>query len=154
MYLILESFYWAAGEFCYPSSAFFIVLVCDLKFSFKKYGVCGVFICFLLQLTSIFLSVTGTPLGFTASRAGPQTASASWTAPASNNPPVSGYEVFIETEFGNRTSGGSTTSSQLSLTLSSLIPGVAYTAFVVAYGGDLPSAHSNTANISAGETCT
>ena len=91
-------------------------------------------------------------MGFTATRTGPQTASASWTAPASNSPPVNGYEVFIETEFGVRTSGGSTTSSQLSLTLSSLTPDVVYTAFVVAYGGDLPSAHSNTAEISTGET--
>ena len=100
-----------------------------------------------------FLLVTDTPLGFIATRTGPQTAFASWAAPASNSPPVNGYEVLIETELGVRSSGGNTTSSQLSLTLSSLIPGVVYTAFVMAYGGDLPSAHSNNAEISAGETC-
>ena len=91
-------------------------------------------------------------MGFTATRTGTHTANTYWTAPASNSPPVIGYEVFIETESGNRISGGNTTSSQLSLNLDSLDPYITYTAFVVAYGGDLPSAHSNTADISAGKS--
>ena len=91
-------------------------------------------------------------MGFTATRTGFDTANTSWTAPASNSPPVNGYEVFIETESGVKTSRGSTPGSQLSLTLSSLDPYIDYTVFVVAYGGDLPSAHSNTAEISAGKT--
>ena len=59
--------------------------------------------------------------------------------------------MFYESEFGGKTSGGSTTVPQVSLTLSSLEPDVSYTAFVVAFGGDLPSAHSNTADIPAGK---
>ena len=98
-----------------------------------------------------FLLVTGTPINFTTKRTGSQTAFTSWTAPASNTPPVQGYEVFYESESGVRTSGGNTTASQLNLTLSSLEPDVSYTAFVVAFGGDLPSSHSNNATIPAGE---
>ena len=59
--------------------------------------------------------------------------------------------MFYESESGVRTSGGSVTASQLNVTLSSLEPNVSYTAFVVAFGGDLPSAHSNIANIPAGK---
>ena len=98
-----------------------------------------------------FLLVTDTPTNFTATRTGLQIAFASWTAPASNDPPVEGYEVFYESESGVRTSGGNTTGTQVNLTLSSLEPDVSYTVFVVAFGGDLPSAHSNNATIPAGE---
>ena len=98
-----------------------------------------------------FLLVTGTPVDFTATRTGLQTAFTSWTAPANNNPPVEGYEVFYESESGVRTSGGNTTATQLNLTLTSLEPNVSYTAFVVAFGVDLPSSHSNNAIIPAGE---
>ena len=115
-----------------------------------------VVLCHLLDATLIthqyvFLLVTDIPINFTAIRTGLQTANISWTAPASNIPPVEGYEVFYESESGVRSSGGSVTASQLSLTLSSLEPDVSYTAFVVAFGGDLPSAHSNIANITAGK---
>ena len=104
----------------------------------------------MLSLHNIpFLLVTGTPINFIAIRTSLQTADTSWTAPASSTPPVEGYEVFYESESGVRTSGGNVTASQLSLTLSSLEPDVSYTAFVVALGGDLPSAHSNSANIPA-----
>ena len=95
-----------------------------------------------------FLLVTDTPINFTATRTGLHTAFTTWTASAS---PVEGYEVFYESESGVRTSGGNTTVSQVNLTLSSLEPDASYTAFVVAYGDDLPSAHSNTANIPAGK---
>ena len=98
-----------------------------------------------------FLLVTDTPINFTTTRNGLQTVFASWTAPASNTTPVEGYEVFYESESGVRTSGGNTTATQVNLTLSSLEPNVSYTAFVVAFGGDLPSAHSNNATIPAGE---
>ena len=98
-----------------------------------------------------FLLVTDTPTNFTATRTGLQTAFVSWTAPASNTPPVEGYEVFYESESGVRTSGGNTTATQVNLTLSSLEPDFSYTAFVVAFGGDLPSNHSNYATIPAGE---
>ena len=98
-----------------------------------------------------FLLVTDTPTDFTATRTALQTAFVSWTAPASNDPPVEGYEVFYESESGVRSSGGITTATQVNLTLSSLEPNVSYTAFVVAFGGDLPSAYSNIATIPAGE---
>ena len=98
-----------------------------------------------------FLLVTDTPTDFTALRTGLQTAFVSWTAPASNTTPVEGYEVFYESESGVRTSGVITTAPQGNLTLSSLKPNVSYIAFVVAFGGDLPSAHSNNATIPAGE---
>ena len=98
-----------------------------------------------------FLLVTDTPTVFTATRNGLQTAFASWTAPASNTPPVEGYEVFYESESGVRTSGGNTTVPQVSLSLSSLELHVNYTVFVVAFGGDLPSARSNTAQLPAGK---
>ena len=114
-----------------------------------------------------FLLVTDTPTNFTATRTGLLTVETSWTAPASNIPPVEGYEVFYENELGVRTSGGNTTVPQVGLMLSSLEPDVSYTAFVVAFGGDpispcllpstcvlpcvLPSAYSNTANIPAGK---
>ena len=98
-----------------------------------------------------FLLVTDTPINFTTTRTGLQTANISWTAPAGNTPPIEGYEVFYETESNVRTSGGNTTVSQVSLALSFLEPDVSYTAFVVAFGGDLPSAHSNIANIPAGK---
>ena len=105
----------------------------------------------LLANTYAFSLVTDTPTDFTATRTGLQTAFVSWTAPASNDPPVEGYEVFYESESGVRTSGGNTTATQVNLTLSSLEPNISYTAFVVAFGGDLPSAHSNNATIPAGE---
>ena len=99
----------------------------------------------------LFLLVTDTPTDFTATRTGLQTGFVSWTAPTSNVPPVEGYEVFYDSESGVRTSGGNITAPQVNLTLSSLKPNVSYTAFVVAFGGDLPSAHSNNATIPAGE---
>ena len=97
-----------------------------------------------------FLLVTGTPMNFVATRIGLQTAFTSWTAPTSNNTPVEGYEVFYQSETGNETSGGNTTAPQVNLTLNSLEPDVIYTAFVVAFGGDLPSNRSNTATIPPG----
>ena len=98
-----------------------------------------------------FLLVTDTPINFTATRTDLQTAFAFWTSPTNNTPPVEGYEVFYESESGVRTSGGNTTAPQVNLTLNSLEPDVSYTAFVVAFGGDLPSNYSNTAIIPAGE---
>ena len=98
-----------------------------------------------------FSIVTDTPTNFTATRIGLQTAFVSWTAAAITDPPVEGYEVFYERESGARTSGGNTTATQANLTISSLEPNVSYTAFVIAFGGNLPSAHSNSATIPAGE---
>ena len=100
-----------------------------------------------------FLLVTDTPINFSATRTGLQTGDISWTAPASNTPPAEGYEVFYESESGVRTSGGNTTVPEVNLTLGSLEPDISYMAFVVAFGGDLPSNHSNTADMPAGKMC-
>ena len=105
----------------------------------------------LTSTNATVLLVTGTPTNFIATRTGLQTAETSWAAPSSNTPPVGGYEVFFESESGVWTSGGSVAAPQTSLNLSSLEPNISYTAFVVAFGGDLPSRHSNTANLSAGK---
>ena len=101
----------------------------------------------ILVYHNSFLLVTDTPINFIATRAGLHTAITSWTAPASNIPSVEGYEVFYKSEYGTMTSGGNTTAQQTSFVLSSLEPNVRYTAVVVAFGGDLPSNHSNTATI-------
>ena len=55
--------------------------------------------------------------------------------------------MFYESEYGIRTSGGNTTAPQASLVLNYLEPNVRYTAYVVAFGGDLQSNPSNTATI-------
>ena len=99
-----------------------------------------------------FLLVTDTPRNFTATRAGLRTAFTSWTAPASNLPSVAHYEVFYGSEYDVRTSGGKTTGPQVSLILDSLEPDITYTAYVVAFGGDLPSNASNTAIILSSKT--
>ena len=69
----------------------------------------------------------------------------SWSAPASNTPPVAGYEVFYALAGNNATqSGGTTTSTTMSVTLPTL--NVVRDWFLVAFSdGDntLPSARSN-----------
>ena len=83
--------------------------------------------------------VTDTPLNFTVTRS--ISTLFSWSPPVSNDPAVTGYEIFYELSDGTRLSVdvGNTTQGTLSLALDQN-----YTAFVVAYGGDLPS---NTSNI-------
>ena len=99
-----------------------------------------------------FLLVTDTPRNFIATRAGLDTAYTSWTAPASNIPSIERYEVFYESDYDVRTSGGNTTAPQVSLILDLLDEDVTYTAYVVAYGGDLRSNPSNTATILTSKT--
>ena len=94
-----------------------------------------------------FLLVTDTPRNFIATRTGVHTAFTSWTAPASNIPSVDGYEVFYDSEYDIQTSGGNVSAPQVSLILDFLEPDVRYTAYVVAFGGDLQSNPSNTATI-------
>ena len=81
----------------------------------------------------------------------------SWSAPASNIPPVAGYEVFFaESGSGIAQSGGTTTDTTISVTVPTL--GVTYDFFVVAFSdadNTLPSALSNiiTIDLSTGK-CT
>ena len=98
------------------------------------------------------LLVTDTPRNFIAIRAGHDTAYTSWTAPASSIPSVERYEVFYDSQYDDWTSGGNATAPQVSLILDSLEPNITYTAFVVAFGGDLPSNPSDTATILTSKT--
>ena len=59
--------------------------------------------------------------------------------------------MFYDLSNGTRVSMETNTAE---LTLTSLQPDVNYTAFVVAYGGDLPSEHSNIIVISQGKHIT
>ncbi len=75
----------------------------------------------------------------------------SWSPPAINDPIVDGYEVFYDSHDGIRLSVdvGNTTM----IILDSLDPELFYTAFIVAYGGDLPSTASSLVNITEGNRC-
>ena len=92
--------------------------------------------------------VTGIPTNLIISRSGLQQAIISWSPPVSNNPIVQGYEVFYDSPNGTRLSidVGNITMT----TIENLDPELNYTVFVVAYGGDLPSAASDKSNISEG----
>ena len=72
----------------------------------------------------------------------------SWSSPASNAPPVAGYEVFFAENGSDVTqSAGTTTTTTISVTLPTL--GVLYHFFVVAFSdmpNSLPSARSNYLN--------
>ena len=95
-----------------------------------------------------FFIVTGTPINMTVMRTSFNQAVLSWSAPASNDPIVQGYEVFYDLPNGTRLSEDTGNSSFL--TLDNLDPKLTYSTLVVAYGGDLPSEASNI-NISEGE---
>ena len=72
----------------------------------------------------------------------------SWSPPASNSHIVQGYEVFYKSSNGTRLSEDVGNSSMI--ILNALDPELNYSAFVVAYGGDLPSAASSSVSISQG----
>ena len=71
----------------------------------------------------------------------------SWSPPVSNDPVVLGYEVFYDLPNGTRES---IEVNDTLITLSTLGPESSYPVFVVAYGGDLPSDHSNSETIQQG----
>lgn len=109
-------------------------------------------------------TVTGVPRNVSVMKVTATSALVSWSPPASNTPPVAGYEVFYQTEsvdqssgdykgfyqpeIGGRASGGEANASQMSLVVTGLDSTLNYSVFVVAFGGDLPSASSNIATIS------
>ena len=97
--------------------------------------------------------MTDTPTDFESVKTGEYTVQLSWTAPASNTPPVAGYEVFYaESGSDNTQSGGTTTSTTISVTLPTL--GVKYDFFVIAFSdvdNALPSAHSNNSTLDLSE---
>ena len=93
--------------------------------------------------------MTDTPTNAKGVRTGHYTVQLSWTAPASNTPPVAGYEVF-HVESGNDVtqSGGTTTDTTINVTLPTL--GVTYDLFVVAFSNapnTLPSPRSSNSTI-------
>ena len=65
----------------------------------------------------------------------------SWSPPVSNDPVVLGYEMFYDLPNGTR---DSIEINDTLITFSTLDPETSYPGFVVAFGGDLPSSHSNT----------
>ena len=70
----------------------------------------------------------------------------SWSAPASNTPPVAGYEVFYIDSDGDITQSGGATISNTSVIVTLPTLGVTYDLFVVAFSDAdhaLPSARSN-----------
>ena len=91
--------------------------------------------------------MTGTPTILNVVRTGEYTEQVYWSAPASSEPPVAGYEVFYAESGSNATKSGGTTTSP-STTLSVTLPTLefVYDLFVVAFSDDentLPSARSN-----------
>ena len=98
---------------------------------------------------SMFLAVTDTPTDVSIMRTGDNTVQVLWTAPASNTPPVAGYEVFYSVSGSDSTqSGGTTSNTTISLVLPML--DIMYDIFVVAYSGaanTLPSARSRNISI-------
>ena len=96
----------------------------------------------------IFISiVTDTPTNLTVMRIGLYQGIVSWSPPVSNDPVVLGYELFYDLPNGTRES--IEVNSTL-ITFSTLDPESSYPVFVVAYGGDLPSSHSNNTNLKQG----
>ena len=95
--------------------------------------------CYLLSLA------TNPPTSVVSMRSSFSQAILSWSPPAINDTIVDGFEVFYDSPDGIRLSvdvGNATI-----ITLESLDPELFYTAFVVAYGGDLPSIASLAVNI-------
>ena len=88
--------------------------------------------------------MTDTPTNVQIARTGEYTVQLSWSAPASNTPPIAGYEVFYaESGSDASKSGGTTTSTSttISMTLPNL--GITYHLLVVAFSNAdnaLPSA--------------
>ena len=98
--------------------------------------------------------MTGTPTNVTSVRIGQYTVQLSWSAPASNTPPVAGYEVFYAVSgSGVAQSGGVTTDTTISVTLPTMC--TVYDFFVVAFSNTanaLPSARSSNVTIDS-STC-
>ena len=94
--------------------------------------------------------MTDRPTNVESGITGEHTVQVSWSAPASNIPPVVGYEVFYAVSGSDVAQSGGTTAdiTSISVTLPS-ISGI-YNFFVVAFsdaGNALPSAHSSNSTI-------
>ena len=95
----------------------------------------------------MFLTVTDTPTNVMGMRTGEYTVQLSWSAPASNIPPVAGYEVFYAVSGSNSAlSGGTTTTNTTTINVTLPTMDATYDLFVVAFSdadNALPSAHSS-----------
>ena len=99
-------------------------------------------------------TVTGAPTDLNAVFTACTAVQLSWSAPANNTPPVTGYEVFYVVSGSNSTeSGGTTTSTDIMIGLP-FLDVTSYDLFVVAYSdavSTLPSAHSTNITLDLGE---
>ncbi len=95
-----------------------------------------------------YFIATNPPTSVVSMRSSFSQAILSWSPPASNDPIVDGYEVFYDSPDGIRLSDDVGNTNMI--ILDSLDPELFYTAFVVAYGGDLPSTASSLVNITEG----
>ena len=97
----------------------------------------------------IFISiVTDTPTNLMVMRIGLYQGTTKWSPPVSNDPVVLGYELFYDLPNGTRES------IEINGTLikfSTLDPESSYPVFVLAYGGDLSSSHSNNETLQQGK---
>ena len=102
--------------------------------------------------------MTDTPINVSSMRTGDYTVQLSWSAPASDMPPIAGYEVFYAESGSSVTqSGGNTTNTTttINVTLSTL--NVMYDFFVVAFSvadNALPSQRSDNGSIYLSECFT
>ena len=94
--------------------------------------------------------MTDTPIDVKSVWTGECTVQLSWSAPASNTPPVAGYEVFYAESGSHVTqSAGTTTKTILSVIISTLVVEL-YDFFVVAFSdadNTLPSSQSSVSTI-------
>ena len=102
------------------------------------------------KLLYFVLTVTGTPTNVKSEMTGEYTVQLSWSAPASNTPPVAGYEVFFAASGSDVIQSGRITTdiTSISVTLPS-ISGI-YNFFVVAFtdaDNALPSTRSSNSTI-------
>ena len=98
----------------------------------------------------LLLTVTGTPTNGRSVRTEQNTVRLSWNAPASNVPPVAGYEVFYAVSGSDVTQSGGTTTGTTTINVTLPTLGLTYDFFVVAFSdalNALPSAWSNTITI-------
>ena len=98
--------------------------------------------------------MTDPPTNVKSEMTGEYTVQLSWSAPASNTPPIVGYEVFYAVAGSDFTQSGGTTTdiTSISVTLPSI--SAIYDFFAVAFSDEdnaLPSARSSNSTIYLGE---
>ena len=105
----------------------------------------------------MLLTVTGTPTNVKSELTDDYIVQLSWSAPASNTPPVAGYEVFYAVSGSDITqSGGTTTTDTTTINVALPLTNLKdmYDFFVVAFSdadNTLPSAHSSNSTIDLSE---